>query len=478
MRFSEAFNVQRGPDDDWFDPHLTIDTKLFVDPFLLLVEGGRWAAAHDELIGHFVECYRLVARATGPTSVSGLAARRLLTFPEPAEFGLGYTAASTSGAGSGARFAGQIADGIAVAIARGLTVPEHIEEIGILNEGIGADRISDAVCNVLKHRFIEYTQEVMHRHSIAGESHRVRNARVSVEHGRWLPEVVNLPTNPATGGPIILVPRGLLNSLPVLNADDWFDSNLNADLRAQLNLGVGRRASKANIVDFARLHPDRVRQWAREQSSRQDLTGYDFQDDPLGVVAWDALPAQYAVSHPLANVTKPATQEELSQLVAGMLNQFKHFIEEQRGWSLLLNADGSDKPEEAAQLLFLGMAQHYLRLYDVELDREVELGRGPVDFKVSSGTIFRLLIEVKKAHNGKFWHGLEAQLPSYLKSDACQEGWYAAIRYRDNPASAQRMRDLPGIIAKTATATAKHLRYVAIDARPKESASNVSHASI
>lgn len=77
-----------GPDDDWFDRHLTVDTKLFVDPFLLLVEGGRWAAAHDELIEHFVECYRLVGRATSPTSVSGLAARRLLTFPEPAEFGL------------------------------------------------------------------------------------------------------------------------------------------------------------------------------------------------------------------------------------------------------------------------------------------------------------------------------------------------------------------------------------------------------
>src|SRR4051812_6574928 len=132
MRFSESFGVEHGPDDDWFDPHLTVDTKLFVDPFLLLVEGGLWTEAHDELIGHFLECYRLVAKATSPTSVSGLAARRLLTYPEPAEFGLGYTAASTSGAGAGARFAGQIADGIAVAIARGLTVPEHIEEIGIL----------------------------------------------------------------------------------------------------------------------------------------------------------------------------------------------------------------------------------------------------------------------------------------------------------------------------------------------------------
>ena len=473
MRTAEAFGIERGPDDDWYDRHLTVDTKLFVDPFLLLVEGGRWAVAHDELIEHFVECYRLVARATSPTSVSGLAAGRLLTFPEPAEFGLGYTAASTSGAGSGARYARQIADGIAVAIARGLTVPEHIEEIGILNEGIGADRISDAVCNVLKHQFIEYTQEVMQRHGIAGELHRVRNARVSTEHARWLAEDVTLPTNPVTGRPIILVPTGILNSLPVLNAEDWFDANLNADLRAQLNLSVGRRASKADIVDFARKQPDRVREWAREQTTRRDLQGYDFQDDPRGVVAWDGLPAQFAVNHPLAGMAKPSTQDELNQLVDGILNQFKHFIEDQRGWSLLHNSDGTEKPEEAAQLAFLGMAQPYLRRFDIELDREVELGRGPVDFKVSSGSTFRVLIEVKKAHNGKFWHGLQEQLPSYLKSDACQDGWYAALRYRNNRASARRMQELPGMVAETATATGRSLRYVAIDARRKASASNI-----
>ena len=58
-----------------------------------------------------------------------------------------------------------------------------------------------------------------------------------------------------------------------------------------------------------------------------------------------------------------------------------------------------------------------LHMSGIELDREVELGRGPVDFKASSGTSARLLIEVKKLHNGRFWNGLRYQLPSYLQSD-------------------------------------------------------------
>lgn len=471
MRFSEAFGVTRGTEDDWFDPHLTVDTKLFVDPLLLLLDEDGWADAHDDLIKHFVRCYELVAKATGPDSTSAKAARRLLTFPEPKEFCIGYTATGTRGSGSGSRIAQQLMDGIAVALAAGLTVPEHIEEIGILNVGIGADRISDAVCNVLKQRFVKYTQEVAARHGLPVEEHSLRNASCALAQGRWIKEKVLLPTNPATQGPILLVPDRLLNKLPILNADDWFDSNLNEDIRTQMNLSVGAKVRKEDIVGFARNHPDRVVEWAREQTSRDDLFGYDFAEDPLGVVQWDRESAHYAQAHPI-DVESPTDQAGLSKLVAAMLEQFKHFIEDQRGWSLLWNADGSEKPEEAAQLLFLGMAQHYLRLHDVEVDREVELGRGPVDFKVAKGSTIRLLIELKKAHNGKFWLGLDSQLPSYLKSDNCKEGWFVAIRYRANKASATRMKELPGMVATAATKSGRVLNYTSIDARPKASASN------
>ena len=37
MRFSEAFGITRRRADDWFDPHPSVDTKLFVDPLLILL---------------------------------------------------------------------------------------------------------------------------------------------------------------------------------------------------------------------------------------------------------------------------------------------------------------------------------------------------------------------------------------------------------------------------------------------------------
>jgi hypothetical protein len=473
MRFSEAFGITRQDDDDWFDRHLTIDTPLFLDPVLLLDAGPVWNAAHGELIDHFTRCYALVAKAISPTSNSAKLAQALLTFPEPPEFGLGYTASGTAGAGSGAGFARSIMDGIAVAIAAGLDSIEHIEEIGIVNEGFGADRISDATCNVLKAAFIDYTQDVAGKHNIPLNPHRVAHIGFDQQNDRWISGSVNLPTNPATGKPLMLVPERLLNDLPVLNANDWFDAPLNNDLRTALNVKVGQRVPKRTIVSLARQHPERVRDWARSQTSRPDLQGYDFANDPLGVVRFDGPAVAFAQAHPLANVVKPKSQTELSTLIDGVLDQYKHFIEQQGGWAALWNTDGTEKPESAAQLMFLAMAQHYLRLFDVEVDREVDLGRGPVDFKVSSGSSMRLLIEIKKAHNGKFWHGLDTQLPSYLLSDNSSEGWLLAIRYRDNKASEERMKELPDMVSKRAHEIARTLRYKAVDARRTVSASKI-----
>ncbi len=35
MLFSELYSVIKSQDEIWFDPILDVDTKLFIDPFLL-----------------------------------------------------------------------------------------------------------------------------------------------------------------------------------------------------------------------------------------------------------------------------------------------------------------------------------------------------------------------------------------------------------------------------------------------------------
>jgi hypothetical protein len=475
VKFSAYFGVKRRPSDDWFDPDVAVDTKLFLDPFLLVDEEPRqdslWARAHDLLIAHFARCYDLLARGASAGTMSEKVVLGLLSFPEPSELCLGYTASGTSGSGSGARNARLIMGSIVTAIAAGLDRPEHIEEIGILNEGIGADRISDAACNVLKPLIIKYTKEVARRHRLETSKLRVRRARCNMASGRWIDENHDLPENPFTGRGILLVPQRFLNSLPVLNADDWFDSTLNADLRRDLNVQIGQRVPKREIVRLARKHPDRIRRWADDLRKADDVRGYDFVQDPLGVVRWQEAGEDFAEKHPLSVSVQSAAN--LKDFVAKLLEFYRLFIEDQRGWRLLWNDNNTEKPEEAAQLALLGMARPYCRAHGVEIDREVNLGRGPVDFKLTSGPGIRVLIEAKKLHNGDFWNGLERQLPSYLKSDDTRSGWLLALQYRSGGVSKTRPRELLSRIKTLNRSLGTSINVTVIDARPKVSASKI-----
>jgi hypothetical protein len=473
MLATTQFSVNRGADDDWFDPILNADTCVFVDPFLIFRETDEfWAGAHDRIIAHFDQVFLLIAEGNrNPESIQYKKALDLLLFPEPRELCLGYTSQGTGGAGSGRVFARAIAAAIVAAIVRGITHPRHFEELGILNEGIGADRISDITCTVLKERLVTYTQEIARRHSIPLTKHQVYGAHFDSDRLRWERPVVEVPTNPATGGPLLLVPQRFLRDLPVLNAYDWWASSENEQLRLDMNYDIMTRVNKATIVAAARAHPEAVRAWTIAKES-QPARPYNFATDPKGVWVWDAAGAHFAQQHPLL-LRSPSSQEGFFAIIEQVIRQYRLFVEEQGGWRLLWNSNGDEKPESAAQLLFRGIAQHYCRANDISLDAEVNLGRGPVDFKFSNGYRRRAHLELKKLHNGMFWNGLEQQLPSYMRSDDVVDGWFLAVRYRSNKSSEDRVRTLPNRVLAVALARELNLRFGLVDARPKESASNL-----
>lgn len=474
MYFSEQFAVTRESRDDWFDPILGGDTKLFVDPFLVFGEGeGEWADAHAQLIEHFNICFRLIAEGNrNPQSVPYKKALALLRFPEPREFRLGYTQVGTKGAGGGVAYARLIAAAMEDAIGRGLEDLRHFEELGVLNEGIGPDRISDLTCNILRDRFIKYTQSVVARHGIETRQIKMRAAAFDPSRLAWRSDTVEVPIEPETEDPILLVPERFLRDLPVLNADDWWENYEAEQLRTDMNYEVLGKVNKEEIVAAARRNPESVRAWSQRKEGTAG-TPYDFESDPLGIWAWLREAKAFVKESPLV-LTPPTDDEGFIQVIEQVVDRFRHFVEEAGGWRLLWNnRPRTEKPEEAAQLLLKGIAQSYCEANNIVIDREVDFGRGPVDFKFSNGYQQRAHLEVKKLHNGQFWNGLREQVPSYLRSDACDLGWFMWIRYRDEGISKTR----PGLIAPLVTLVAREnglrLRSIGIDARPKPSASNI-----
>jgi hypothetical protein len=468
MQFSEYFKVSRTKVDDWFDPILSVDTPLFLDPFLIYAqEKGEFIGSHDEIITFFEGVYSLVAKSNGNTqSLYYQKALNVLLLPEMQELCLGYASVGTKGSGTGKGLAKDIASILWIAIKAGLKEIKHFEEIGILREGMGADRIGDITAGILRHRLISYTAVVCRRHEIPVNTFRYQRGFYDVAQERWRPIKADLPYNEFNEKPIILVPRRYLKSLPTINAEDFWDfcyTNENDVIRNDFNYDVAKNVSKKEIVELARRHPEVLNRYLNKVEERP-ARPYNFERDEQGLVNWYKASGNYVQNHPLS--FELAKETDFYQVVEKMVDEYKHFVEENAGWRLLWNDDGKNKSEKAAQLLFLGIVKHYCRANDIDISPEPNIGRGPVDFKASKGYIFRALIELKLARNSKFWSGLSKQLPTYLKAESINVGHFVVIAYSDN--DLKRITNIRSEVKKVNQSGNYNLKAFVVDARPEK----------
>jgi len=465
MLFSRHFNIARTGADDWFDPILFTDTPLFIDPFLLFDgEKGNFIGSHQEIIQFFDYLFKLVAQGGGNTSSPAWKqAISLLSLGEVFELCLGYSHGGTRGSGSGRELATQICRGLLAAIVQEVQNLAHFEEVQIFQSGIGPDRISDATAGIIRHRLASYTARVAARHHLPTNQVRYFKSRFDLNTGRWVAEYFSLPSNPYTGDPILLVPKDYLRPLPTINPDDFWGYcyETESDLvRREFGKDITSRVDKETIVELARRHPE-LRERYVKAKEHEGGEPYDLRADPegfyqpfLGGVSWaDRNALQLKID----------STETLFGAVYKIIHQFKLFVEDNEGWRLLWNDDGSPKKEIAFQALLSGILTAYCRANNIEVSKEPNIGRGPVDFKFSQGYSQRALTEAKLASNTKFWKGLSKQLPTYLRAEQIKDGIFLVACQRDQDFT--RLRNINDIAAEVNQAANVNIKVIAVDCR-------------
>lgn len=464
MKFSDFYKVPDPDQYDWFDPVMSLDTQLFLDPFLVYAdEDGVFVGSHAEIIAFFNAMYRLVAESRGnPGSVHYRKAQRELVFPEVEEICLGYTSSGTKGSGSGGDYARTIAKSIWEAIKAGITEITHFEEIGLLTEGIGADRISDMAATLLRPRISQYTESWCKKLGVRTEEYRFARGAYNEEKQFWIPLSARLPRNPYNNHALMLVPKRYLRDLPTINAFDFWDfgcSNENESIRSNFNYDVSRGVKKSEIIAIARSKPkliDAYLEYCEERGSEP----YNLENDTKGYVHWYAETAKYCAAKPIK--FDISTETQLAESVRVMIEEFRHFVEENSGWQLLWNDRNQSRSEKAAQLLFLGIVKHYCQANDIDVSKEANIGRGPVDFKVSRGFLLRALVELKLARNSKFWSGLQKQLPTYLRAEGIKLGYFVVVCYSEH--DLEKVAEIQKVVRDVANDTGTNLHSVIVDA--------------
>jgi hypothetical protein len=475
-RFSEYYGIRPTDQDDWFDTYLASDTNFCVDPFLVWSDTDeRWFDAHNHTLDFFAMVFDLVRESQGnEESLAWKQAKALLLFKEPAEFCLGLAQGSTDGAGSGATLQKGMLEGVKTALGLGFDNVPHMEMLALFQGGMGLDRISDVVCNVLKSYFIKYTQDVARRHGIPMESFRVVNAEWSERFACWLTKEVELPLNPfaAKQRPVLLVPKRFLRDIPVVTAEGFWRyawNNHASELRGNFNYAIASQVPRRVKAKLARQNPDIVASYlaSLEQEAHEP---YPVDKDPKLLTRWWELGARIAGRAQLSYI--PNNHGEFPDFVEAIIQTFRHGIEHQGEWENLWYR-GVSMPERKVQALFRSCARHYCKANDISITGEANAGRGPVDFHFAQGWIARAVVEMKLMSNSKFWDSILDHTPRYAISEEVHVAFFVAIAYTDAEMSESRIHK----VHKAARIASEHykveVRPIVIDARPKVSTSKI-----
>jgi hypothetical protein len=111
---------------------------------------------------------------------------------------------------------------------------------------------------------------------------------------------------------------------------------------------------------------------------------------------------------------------------------------------------------------------------DVDMSRESDAGRGPVDFKFAAGWSRRALIEVKLLSSRKLFQGADAQLPQYQASEQISCAYYVCIGFTDRDLRPARLALVHTKCAEYGSRSGHVLVPRFIDARPKLPASRLT----
>jgi hypothetical protein len=234
----------------------------------------------------------------------------------------------------------------------------------------------------------------------------------------------------------MLIPREILDDLPV--ALDWYDIDIvcrhNEELRAKVNEIIGmtwkhatRRISKKELKETLLKYPGVLRDMV-EQYEEKEGKAYDFGADPSGILSWQNIARAFTEKFPLEMAKKLKSPEDVLKIVQTICGQFQALVEDNGLFRMFYDDSGNLRHERFAQLLFFGVADSYCEANNLDLNREPNAGRGPVDFKVSGGYTARVTVEVKYSSNTSLQKGYTNQLPIYNRAERTVHSIFLVIR--------------------------------------------------
>jgi len=387
------------------------------------------------------------------------AALKRFNFSEVNGINLGFSE-SQYGAGFGSQLRKQVIDDAFDIIKKGSTQPEIFQLVGLFEENIGPDRLSDMIATIILPDIVAYTQRINKELKIDSESH---------------PGVVfvnGIARNPYKGCDILLLPVDILQELPIARC--WDD----IDRVVQENEAIRQEINEAVSAEWYKWASAQKKQYLKEQifndpeKCARIIEGYRNATVPPVNLNNDVHYCSCMLFQQLrksdisfdTGLKERATITSL-QATNEVLAIFDDWVENNRGWDAIQEAPSAKREKIVQRLIHLG-AKHYIKTNNLDMSFEPDAGRGPADFKMSRGDDITVC-EVKLSSNAQYLHGYLVQIEEYALAEGTKQRVFVFVDI-GNPGRLKKLTDTHEARVAVGEDTPA---LVVIDSRKKEAAS-------
>lgn len=447
--FSEYFDVTKESIEEYgaFNISLLNDLPLFVDPFLLFnSDNSMNRELHDDMITYL----RFLKEKSDNNELPNALINAWFTFKEVKQNWFGYSEYGNQGRGLGKKFAAALKINL-VNVFRNfgnedITYGSHLERLCLINSGIGRDMISDFTTNLIKKFLLEYT-EAFSEKNISNDlldTFSVEKVYFDYNFEKWMPKNYLLPS--FEGDYVLLTPKNILTKDDTWISRDDMVSNIkdipraveNAQLRAEINnylfkiLPKDRKPTQKEkslaLTDVIKKYPVLIDYYIKGKEDKGedavDLSKSKVLESKLFYVDNISLLARQLEKETEFYSIAGNTKEETLQKI----EYFKDLIENKGGHKIFYDAKGKPIMRETDVHIMFRMVWFGT---PSDVSREVNDGRGPVDFKISRGAKDKTLVEFKLAKNTQLKANLMKQLEIYQKASDATAGYKVIIYFSD-----------------------------------------------